>query len=82
MPIPGYLPYYVLAGTAAIIAALLLGLRRALRSTEWSAHDQRRVIRIDHGGSPIFRQYSLETADDRDRRSYHCVSLATAENRA
>jgi hypothetical protein len=46
MPIPGYLPYYVLAGSVAIITALLLGLRRALRSTEWSAHDQRRVIRI------------------------------------
>lgn len=37
MPIPGYLPYYVLAGSVAIITALLLGLRRALRSTEWSA---------------------------------------------
>ena len=46
MPVPGYLPYYVLAGTAAIIAALLLGLRRALSRAEWSCHDQRRVIRI------------------------------------
>lgn len=46
MSVPGYLPYYVLAGTAAIIAALLLGLRRALRRAEWSCQDQRRVIRI------------------------------------
>ena len=46
MPVPGYLPYYVLAGTAAIIAALLLGLRRALSRAEWSCHDQSRVMRI------------------------------------
>jgi hypothetical protein len=46
MPIPGYLPYYVLAGSAAIIAALLLGLRRALSRAAWSCDDQRRVIRI------------------------------------
>jgi hypothetical protein len=46
MSVPAYLPYYVLAGSAAIIAALLLGLRRALSRTEWSCDDRRRVIRI------------------------------------
>jgi hypothetical protein len=46
MPVPGYLPYYVLAGSVAIITALLLGLRRALSRAEWSCQDQRRVIRI------------------------------------
>jgi hypothetical protein len=46
MSVPAYLPYYVLAGSAAIIAALLLGLRRALSRTEWSCDDQRRVMRI------------------------------------
>jgi hypothetical protein len=46
MCVPGYLPYYVLAGSAAIIAALLLGLRRALSRAAWSCDDQLRVIRI------------------------------------
>jgi hypothetical protein len=46
MPVPGYLPYYVLASTAAIIAALLLGLRRALSGAAWSCQDQRRVMRL------------------------------------
>ena len=46
MSVPGYLPYYVLAGSAGIIAALLLGLRRALSRAEWSRDDQSRVMRI------------------------------------
>ena len=46
MTIPGYLPYYVLAGSVAIVAGILLGLRRALIMTGWSSHDRLRAASI------------------------------------
>lgn len=44
MSIPTYLPYYVLASSALIIGALLLGLCRSLRQTTWSSQDKRRTL--------------------------------------
>ena len=35
MTIPTFLPYYVLLGTAGIIAAVLIGLNRALKQAHW-----------------------------------------------
>lgn len=46
MTVPVYLPYYVLAGSVAIVAVILLGLRRALIMAGWSSHDRRRAARI------------------------------------
>jgi hypothetical protein len=40
MTVPAYLPYFVIAGATATIAAILLGLRRALEDANWSAHDR------------------------------------------
>jgi hypothetical protein len=39
MIVPAYLPYYVLTGTIGAIAAILFGLRGALRSAGWTADD-------------------------------------------
>ncbi len=46
MAIPVYLPYYVLAGSVAIVAAILLGIRRALIMAGWSSDDRRRAAGI------------------------------------
>lgn len=46
MTVPVYLPYYVLVGSAAIVAAILLGIRRALIMSGWSSDDRRRATRI------------------------------------
>ena len=43
---PTYLPYYVLASSATIIAALLFGVRRSLEQTTWSNPDQRRTLAV------------------------------------
>src|ERR1700719_1428700 len=40
MIVPAYLPYYVLAGTIGMIAALLLELRSALRNAGWTTFDR------------------------------------------
>ena len=40
MTIPIYLPYYVLIGSVAIIAAILFGLRNALANSGWSEQDR------------------------------------------
>ena len=40
MTIPIYLPYYVLIGSVAIIAAILFGLRNALANSDWSEQDR------------------------------------------
>src|ERR1700724_1881933 len=40
MIIPAYLPYYVLTGTIGMIAALLFGLRSALRNAGWTTYDR------------------------------------------
>lgn len=44
MSVPTYLPYYVLASSATIIGALLLGLCRSLKQTTWSNQDKRRTL--------------------------------------
>jgi hypothetical protein len=46
MTVPVYLPYYVLAGSVAIVAAILLGIRRALIMAGWSSRDRRRAAGI------------------------------------
>ncbi len=46
MTVPVYLPYYVLAGSVAIVAAILLGIRRALIMAGWSSDDRRRAAGI------------------------------------
>ena len=40
MIVPAYLPYYVLTGTIGMIAALLFGLRSALRTAGWTTYDR------------------------------------------
>jgi ammonia channel protein AmtB len=44
MTIPTYLPFYVLAGTAGIIATVLFGLNLALARADWPAHDRTRTV--------------------------------------
>ena len=44
MSIPEFLPYYVLAGTAAIVAAMLYGLNSALMRAHWPAQERRRAV--------------------------------------
>jgi hypothetical protein len=46
MAAPIYLPYYVLVGSVAIVAAILFGLRNALSMTNWSSHDRVRAMQI------------------------------------
>lgn len=46
MTVPVYLSYYVLAGSVAIVTAILLGLRRALIMAGWSSRDRGRAARI------------------------------------
>ena len=44
MTVPTYLPYYVLAGTAAIIVAILFGLNRALARAHWPDTERTRTV--------------------------------------
>ena len=46
MSISAFLPYYVLAGSMAMIAAVLLGLHRALIEAEWPGRDRGRAAWI------------------------------------
>jgi hypothetical protein len=46
MAAPVYLHYYVITGSVGIVAAILLGLRRALSMAGWSSRDQGRAARI------------------------------------
>lgn len=46
MIIPGYLPYYVLAGSAAMTTAILAGLHLALVRGNWPAPGRDRVTRM------------------------------------
>ena len=46
MTIPTYLPYFVFAGTAATVVAILYGLNRALADAAWPAADRTRVLRV------------------------------------
>ena len=45
MTIPTYLPYFVFAGTAATVFAILYGLNRALVHAAWPAADRTRAFR-------------------------------------
>ncbi len=44
MTIPTYLPYFVSAGTAATLIAILYGLNRALADADWPAPDRSRTL--------------------------------------
>jgi hypothetical protein len=46
MTIPTYLPYFVFAGTAATLVAILYGLNRALADAAWPIADRTRAFRI------------------------------------
>src|ERR1700680_1105750 len=45
MIVPAYLPYYVLTGAIGTIAAILFGLRGALRNAHWTTYDRTATIR-------------------------------------
>src|SRR5262249_20242146 len=46
MTIPGFLPYFVSAGTAATLIAILYGLNRALVDANWAPPERARTFRI------------------------------------
>ena len=46
MSIPAYLPYFVFAGTAATILAILYGLNRALTDAAWPIAQHARAVRV------------------------------------
>ena len=46
MTVPTYLPYYVLAGTAATLVAILYGLNRALADAGWPTPSRTRALRV------------------------------------
>ncbi|MGH6824813.1 hypothetical protein [Methyloceanibacter sp.] len=46
MTIPTYLPYFVAAGTAATLIAILYGLNRALADANWPAPDRMRTFLV------------------------------------
>jgi hypothetical protein len=46
MIVPAYLPYYVLSGTVATVAAILFGLSSAIKGANWPVHAQRRTFTI------------------------------------
>ena len=46
MTIPAYLPYFVFAGTAATLIAILYGLNRALVDAAWPASERTRAFRV------------------------------------
>ncbi len=46
MTIPAYLPYFVFAGTAAIVLAILYGLNRALADAAWPTAQRARAVRV------------------------------------
>jgi hypothetical protein len=45
MIVPAYLPYYVLTGAIGVIAAILFGLRSALRNAGWTPYDRAVTLR-------------------------------------
>ena len=62
MTVPVYLPYYVLAGSIGIIAALLFGLGKALNRAGWPAYQR-------SSGRPRVRRHS-------DRLVFLAIALA------
>jgi hypothetical protein len=49
MAVPPFLPWFVIAGSVAMIASLLLILRRSLRRAEWPEPDRVRALRTAGG---------------------------------
>ena len=45
MSIPAYLPYYVVGGTIAVIAAVLFGLNVALKRARWLGRERTSAVR-------------------------------------
>jgi hypothetical protein len=46
MSIPTYLPYFMAAGTVAVLITIFYGLNRALVDAHWPAADRRRTLRV------------------------------------
>jgi hypothetical protein len=46
MTIPTYLPYFIAAGTVAVLVTILYGLNRALVDAHWPAADRTRTLRV------------------------------------
>jgi hypothetical protein len=46
MTIPTYLPYFVFAGTAVTLIAILYGLNRAFADAGWSVSERTRTLRV------------------------------------
>ena len=46
MTIPTYLPYFIAAGTVAVLIAIFYGLNRALADAHWPAADRTRTLRV------------------------------------
>ena len=46
MTIPTYLPYFIAAGTVAVLITIFYGLNRALADAHWPASDRTRRLRI------------------------------------
>ena len=46
MTIPTYLPYFIAAGTVAVLITILYGLNRALADAHWPAADRTRTLRV------------------------------------
>ena len=45
MIVPTYLPYYVITGAIGAIAAILFGMRSALRNAHWTTEDRTSTVR-------------------------------------
>src|SRR5262245_14759112 len=46
MTILSYLPYFMAAGTAAVLVTIFYGLNRALADAHWSTADRTRLLRV------------------------------------
>src|SRR5262245_51840913 len=46
MTIPTYLPYFIAAGTVAVLITILYGLNRALADAHWPAPERTRTLRV------------------------------------
>src|SRR6266404_5852670 len=44
VPVPAYLPPYILSGTVAIMVTVLFGLHRALKRARWPNQDRRHAV--------------------------------------
>ena len=46
MTVPAYLPYFLAAGTVAVLITIFYGLNRALADAHWPAADRMRTLRV------------------------------------